>query len=575
VKLIAHLIGKDLRAGAVVALIWIVLMSLEVALQLSGVAARPREPGRPSLLYLLQLFLPFAEVAAAALIVSLVIHEDPLVDTHAFWLTRPIPRGQLFLAKLIAIALIVFAPALTALVVLLAWYHVPPVYIMRAGFEVTLWLAFPLLLLTAAATLTSTLSRFVMLLVGAIVAGVAVIGITETLRPPVLVFEPRPPRFIDPAQGVTVTAFLIAGFVATIHQFYRRRDWRVAVVGIVLTIGAGTQIARFWPGLTFFEPLGEATGAWTDPAIARLRLLDARQQVSAYHPRDLYTVSVPLVLDGLPDGYTAAPFTMQGRLTRADGTVLTSGRAMPMQVAAKGDYQPSLTLPYGDDPIGAGPTSWEAWPVLLQLGEGHRAAVSPGGALGGAAFDAVGKAGAAAGAADGDPPFYKGRYNGTFHYRIAHHEQVASLRLDRLGTYTDGPRGITIVEARDLDTECRVTLEVTNTELTLAGPREPAAGYYFTDRRTGARLRAARAATWSGMLGPLRVGLSPGHRIFTAGYVRWNVVNLRDDGEDGKGTACEDTNLIFVRTVAAGSLTRSIELPDFQVQPAQDSFFRR
>ena len=120
---------------------------------------------------MLQIFLPFAEVAVAALIVSLVIHEDPLVDARAFWLTRPIPRGQLFLAKLITIALVIFAPALAALAVLLAWYHVPPVYMMRAGFEVVLWLALPLLLLTVAATFTSTLPRYLMLLVGVIVAG--------------------------------------------------------------------------------------------------------------------------------------------------------------------------------------------------------------------------------------------------------------------------------------------------------------------------------------------------------------------------------------------------------------------
>ena len=143
VKLVAHLIRKDLRAIAVVALIWIFLMAIEVALQLTGAAARPRSRGAPSPLQMLQIFLPFAEVAVAVLIVSLVIHEDPLVDARAFWLTRPIPRGQLFLAKLITIALVILAPALAALGVLLAWYHVPPVYMMRAGFEVVLWLALP------------------------------------------------------------------------------------------------------------------------------------------------------------------------------------------------------------------------------------------------------------------------------------------------------------------------------------------------------------------------------------------------------------------------------------------------
>ncbi len=230
---------------------------------------------------LIRNFLPFAEVLTIVLIVSLVIHEDPLVDARAFWLTRPIPRGQLFLSKLTTIAIVVFTPGLVALGILLAWYHVPPVYMMRAGFEVVLWLAFPLLFLTAAATLTSTLTRYLMLLFGVVVTTLTIFGMLETFSEsaqPGVVYEPRLPRFPDPARPVTVTLILIAGFFAAIHQFYRRRDWRVALVGVVLVFALATVVARYAPGFRFFAPLGEATGAWTDPSITRLRLLDDRRR---------------------------------------------------------------------------------------------------------------------------------------------------------------------------------------------------------------------------------------------------------------------------------------------------------
>ena len=110
---------------------------------------------------------------------------------------------------------------------------------------------------------------------------------------------------------------LIAGFCAAIYQFYRRREWRVAVGCVVLVIGATTAIATEWPGIRLFAPLGEVTEAWADPALTRLRILDGRMQVSAYNPRALHSVAAPIVLDGLPSGYTATPFTLQGRLTRA------------------------------------------------------------------------------------------------------------------------------------------------------------------------------------------------------------------------------------------------------------------
>jgi hypothetical protein len=565
VTLVPHLIRKDLHAVAIGALIWIVLMAIEVTTQLTGAFATLRETSRPALPKMLLYFLPFAEVAVVALIVSMVIHEDPLVDARAFWLTRPIPRGQLFAAKLITIAVVIFTPALVALAVLLAWYDVPPVYMMRAGLEVVLWLAVPLLILTVSATLTPALARYLLLLFGVIVTTITIFGLIETFRTPqVRVYEPRLPRFDDPAPQVTVTIILIAGLVAAIHQFYRRRDWRIVLAGIALIAGLATAVARYWPGFTFFEPLGHASGAWM--AQIRLRVLDEQTLVSAYHPRELRSVAVPLVLTGLPAGYSATPFTLNGQLTRADGSVLRSGRAAPAQVMAKGEYHPSLTLASGSDPIDAGPTKWEAWPVLLELPSGHRAAVRT----------AVGSAGGGTdpSAPDGGPAYYAGSYEGTFIYRIARHEKAATLPLDRHEAYADGPRGIRVVRAQDLTSFCRVTLEVTNTELTLAGPREPAAGYYFEERRTHARLRASRLSTRSGMLGPLHVGLSPGRRIFTSSRVEWDVENPRD-GSPGDVSPCTDTDLIFVRSIPVGSLTRSIVLPDFRVQPTEDTHFRR
>jgi hypothetical protein len=462
-----------------------------------------------------------------------------------------------------------------ALGILLAWYQVPPVYIMRAGFEVVLWLVFPLLFLTVAATLTSTPTRYLILLFGVVVTALTIFGMLETFSAPArpgVVYEVPIPRFADPARPLTATLILIAGFLATIHLFYRRRDWRVALGGVALAFGLVTAVMRYAPGFKVFTPLGEATGAWTDPSIIRLRLLDGRTLVSAYHPRELRSVAAPLVLDGLPNGYTATPFTLSGQLTRADGTVLRSGRLPALQVEAKGEYQPSLMLTYRNDPIDAGPTKWESWPILFALPSGPRPARAAAvrAATGGASdTDAPG----------GGPAYYAGTYTGTFLYRIARHEKVAALPLAQHQQYIDGPRGIRIVEAEDYHYSCLATVEVTNVELTLAGPREPAAGYYFVDRLTGERLRAQRWRTTPGLLGLFRIGLSPGRRIFTTAYVTWEVVNPRDVGRSQKdrreAAFCKNMDLVFVRTIAVGSLTRSITLPDFQVQPSQDTFFRR
>lgn len=574
-----HITKKDLRAVAIAALFWCFLMSFEMALQFTGYAARPQGLGRASALETLLYFLPFAEVMAIVQIVALVVHEDPLVDTRAFWLTRPIARGALFVSKLTTIALVIFTPSLLALGMVLAWYHVPPVYMMRAGFEVVGWLALPLLCLTAAATLTPSPSRYLVLLFGLLVMTFSGFGMLETFSVsavPGVVYESRLPRTPDPARQVVVTLLTLAGLSAVLYQFYRRRDWRVALGGIVLVLAVVTVVARYAPGFRFFAPLGEATGAWTDPSLTRLRLLDdTPPMVSAYNPRELRSIAAPLVLDGLPEGYTATPFTLSGQLTRADGTVLRSGRSMAVQVDAKGEYHPSLTLTYRTDPIDAGPTRWESWPILLALPSGHRAALR---AKAGSPTTGGTVPGGATGP-EGGPAYYAGAYTGTFLYRIARHDKVATLRVDEGAEYADGPRGIRVVDVEDFGTYCRVTVEVTNIELTLASPREPSAGYYFVDRPTGEALRATRLRTSSGILGPLRAGLPPGRRIFTTAHVEWDVRNPhnagRNQGVRGEFMPCADTDLIFVRTTAAGSLTRSITLPHFRVEPSQDTVFRR
>ncbi len=49
------------------------------------------------------------------------------------------------------------------------------------------------------------------------------------------------------------------------------------------------------------------------------------------------------------------------------------------------------------------------------------------------------------------------------------------------------------------------------------------------------------------MLGPLRIGLPPGRRIFTAAYVQWDVVNPRDVRRnrlaDATPRVCENMDL--------------------------------
>lgn len=544
---VAHLIRKDLRTVAVVALIWIVLMAIEVAAVFTGRMARPLSSDPQTALAALMDVLPFIELAVIVVIVSMVIHADPVLDPRAFWVTRPIPRSQIFAAKLIVIFAVVLLPVLAVFGILLTAYDVPLAYIRIASVEIVLSTVVPLLWLIVAAALTASLTRLVMLMAGVFVTFSLFALLLQPASGRDEIYRLR--NVSDPAPDLVVTVIVVTGLCALIHQCYRRRDWRVVAGGIVLVFCLANTVESYWPGYRLFEWEGEVKGGWTDPSVARLRLLDDRQLVSA-HQWELSTLAAPLVLDGLPDGYVAMPHTISAQLTRPDGTVLRSMHPVqPETVNAKGEYHPSQIYGLRDRWTFEGPPRWYTWPTLLSLRSGHRGAAAGSNAGGNDADDAA---------------YYSGVYEGTFIYWIARQERVAALRLDAGQAYADGPRRIGVVEAVDAGGVCRATLETSTTGVRFAGPREPFTRYYFADRRTGARLPATETDRSVRRAGPFSNAW-----FFRAAFIQWDVEAPR--GATDGAPSCEDTDVIFMRTSAAGTLTRSLTLPDFHVRSLRPS----
>ena len=174
---------------------------------------------------------------------------------------------------------------------------------------------------------------------------------------------------------------------------------------------------------------------------------------------------------------------------------------MPVQVEAKGEYQPSLTLAYGNDPIDAGPTKWEAWPVLLELPSGHRAAPR---------LSAARWRRADADAAGGGPSYYAGVYAGTF---------ITGSRITRRSRRFGSIEQDVVHRRAARHPHCR------GAGSRRRMPRDAGGHQHRADARRSARTdrglllrrspdgrEAPRRALHhrSGMLGPLRVGLVAG-----------------------------------------------------------------
>jgi hypothetical protein len=109
-----HLLKKDLRAlGLPLLLLYIVLL-VQTALILRDPLTYDPLSGLP----MVQLLFPLASLVTAAM----VVHQEPLVGTTAFWMTRPIRRGALLLSKALFLLVFVVTPStLATLGILLAY----------------------------------------------------------------------------------------------------------------------------------------------------------------------------------------------------------------------------------------------------------------------------------------------------------------------------------------------------------------------------------------------------------------------------------------------------------------------
>ena len=179
-NIITHLFKKDLMRLKYLLIVWLFLILAQSALGIGGnkIAAEVFE--FQMILPLLAKMIGFLQGLMMIVIVPLIIQDDSIVGTTAFWYTRPISRKGLLFAKSCMILTILVAPLLLAELFVLAAngataYHlllvVPEVLIEKLAFIV------PFVILAA---LTSKFSRYA--LVGIIIFAVfAVISIIASV----------------------------------------------------------------------------------------------------------------------------------------------------------------------------------------------------------------------------------------------------------------------------------------------------------------------------------------------------------------------------------------------------------
>jgi hypothetical protein len=375
-RLLRHLAVKDLRILRWPLLAWfVVIVARVIAMSVRADAALVGEGPRFAL-STVEGLLGFADLALIALLVSGLVHADPVVGLDRFWMTRPIGAARLLGAKLsFAAIFLVAAPVLVLFVTAAVLLHSPGNASAVLTSALTLQLLWTLILL-AFASATPTLGRLLI----ALAAAAGILATTVSLFAATQLSDVDGPQYWDTEVVNRSGEFLIpllllaAALVAIVEQYRTRRPLRSAVVGvggIVLVIIVGVMLPRF-AGPPVEPPL-PGWAADQSTVFAKLdRSLPPRvDEISraGLGPTGRKHVALPIRMTGLPAQYWQQAIAVRATLAFPDGKTIKSaqtyfvGGSTNYWTRLQSAVQPTrLLTPPGDN-------VHDPWPAVLVVSD--------------------------------------------------------------------------------------------------------------------------------------------------------------------------------------------------------------
>jgi hypothetical protein len=331
-----------------------------------------------SLMYLLLL----------ALLVSRLVHDEPLVGRDAFWITRPIAPGALMAAKLVFATLFFILVPLAGGVIVAAAFGTGAGDIARTIPVSALNQVILVTLLMALAAVTPSLTRYALAIVGVVAALVTLtastilvlLWVTEEIQ------DGSDAGLPDPTPAVVGGLFFVLTALAVIIYQYRTRR-----LGRALTIaGIGAAVLLLvperWNWSFADQPRFEIAAAPQDTPALTVSLDGSRPRVS-----DAFTfrrrtsprkeIAAHAIVTGVPPEFNVRTIVARSRLELPAGEVLqtggnnsnaalsvygggsAAGRTRTVELALGG-----VRLLARSDALD-GPSS-EQWPILLRVDEG-------------------------------------------------------------------------------------------------------------------------------------------------------------------------------------------------------------
>jgi hypothetical protein len=325
-SLALHQLRKDIRQFWMVLLIWAALLALNLGTDLGWLAKVP--PGgseRTSAIW--AGMQPFALWLLLFMTPSMVVLADSPARREGFLGTRPMPKLDLWAAKLMFIFGLIVLPVVAQDMVYLWMEGLPFRYVAQGGLERLLWILPVAVCAAAFAALWRNYTQWaagIGIVFGGFVLSAYVLSWLENWLGPI--------SGLDDLQAMIVTLLTMAPGLAALAVWNARRSPKPLLrwCGIAL-------VAAFWFGATLLWPWKQVKLAPADPAAARALVeksdlgLTPRNIRMSESSDDRHGTQLAFALDFPPPSYEAAggefvQWVNAGtKLLRPSGQALASG----------------------------------------------------------------------------------------------------------------------------------------------------------------------------------------------------------------------------------------------------------
>jgi ABC-type transport system involved in multi-copper enzyme maturation permease subunit len=336
-NIVLHILRKDLRRVRVPLAVWLVLVALSFAL--IGSAIKPQDSEAQAFFMTLSYLVPLLQTVMLIVIIPLVIQEEPLAGTTAFWLTRPISRGTLLASKLLFTLVVLVLPPLAAEMIVLAANGASAHYLALAVPEILIGNLTLITVVALVSVVTQNFGRF------AIFGGVLVIaacllefaifwigifsnsfigaGATDNSHPEEYILSLMATRWL-----VGEVLMIAAATALIIHQYLKLRTALTILLGVA-SMCLVLLVANIW-GWNFLMPrtaMAPDTVFRSEAIKAALTgKFDVSENPSARGTEGpMRSVSAEVAVSGVPDGYVVVDEDTECFPTLANGGDVGAG----------------------------------------------------------------------------------------------------------------------------------------------------------------------------------------------------------------------------------------------------------